>query len=422
MDTTPAPVAAPDRIVTLDVIRGFALLGILGPNILAFAWPSSTQFAPEIMGFTLELTSGAEPHERANELGHRIVQIVFHGKMMFLFSLLFGAGVLMYARKFDRKQDDASGRPRLSKGAGLWYTRCAWLLGIGLLHAFGLWYGDILVWYAIAGLGIVWWVRRLRPGWQFGLGAGLYLLGTGLLTGFMLLGMVFQGGEAMLGDYPGELAAYTGSYLDGLKIRAGQLLFTYIFLLPMGFGFSVTGLMTLGMALTKTGVLTGERSDRFYLAMGALGLTVGLTLTIAFLALLDQAVELPGFIFLGAGQLVGIPTALGYASVLILLVRRGWLRPVTAALASVGRMALSNYLLQTILCTTLFYGYALGLFGRVQYPQLWLVVAGVWTVNIVFSLLWLRAFRFGPAEWVWRSLTYLRPQPMLRAAPPTDSP
>lgn len=413
MPSRPEPLAPAERVMTIDVIRGFALLGILGPNILAFAWPSAAQYAPQVIGLTLELTSGADVHERANHIAHRIVQILFHGKMMALFSMLFGAGVLMYARKFER---DADSPPKLSAGAALWYTRCAWLLVIGLVHAFAFWYGDILVWYAITGMGALWWIRRLSPVWQIAIAVAAYLLGTCSLTGFMLLGLRYQGAEAMLGDYAGETAAYTGAYIDMLAVRAQQLLLTYVFLLPMGFFFSLTGLMSLGMALTRLGVLTGERSDRFYVVMAVGGLTLGLSLTIGLLALLERTLELPGFIFLGSGQLVGIPTALGYAAVLALLVRRGWLRPVTYALACVGRMALSNYLLQTLLCTTIFYSYGLGLFGRVQYPELWLVVIGVWAVNIVFSLLWLRVFRYGPAEWLWRSLTYLRPQPM-RLAP-----
>jgi uncharacterized protein len=447
MQTAPEPVRASERVAAIDVIRGFALLGILGPNILAFSWPSSVQFAPELIAQTLTLTSNASPNALANDLGHTLVQVFFHGKMMCLFSMLFGAGVLLYARKFDRQPAtacpacgldltaiDAGPRdrcpdcgernpariPKLSEGAALWYTRCAWLLAIGLLHAFLLWYGDILVWYAATGLGLVWWIRRIPPAAQIAIGVLLYLFGTGMLTGFMLMGLHFQGPEALLGDYAGEVRAYTGAYTDMLGFRAGQLLFTYLFLLPLGFGFSLTGLMTLGMALARLGVLTGQRSDRFYLVLSVCGLTIGLTLTLVFLALLERTVELPGFIFMGAGQLVGIPTALGYASVLILLVRRGWLKPITHALSAVGRMALSNYLLQTILCTTLFYGYGVGLFGRVQYPTLWLVVVGVWATNIAFSLLWLRVFRFGPAEWIWRSLTYLRPQPMLRA--PANSP
>ncbi|MFI4897359.1 MAG: DUF418 domain-containing protein [Phycisphaerales bacterium JB059] len=447
MQTALEPVRASERVAAIDVIRGFALLGILGPNILAFSWPSSVQFAPEVMSDALALTSHASPNDRANELGHTLVQVFFHGKMMCLFSMLFGAGVLLYARKFEREPGDACfacgldlttidagprvrcpkcGRrnparaPRLSDGAALWYTRCVWLLAIGLLHAFLLWYGDILVWYALTGLGLVWWIRRIRPVAQIVLGVLLYLFGTATLTGFMLLGLHYQGPEALLGNWAGEVRAYTGAYTDAFTIRTGQLLFTYLFLLPLGFGFSLTGLMTLGMALTRLGVLTGQRSDRFYLLLCVSGLSLGLTLTLVLLALLDRTVQLPGFIFMGAGQLVGIPTALGYASALILLVRRGWLTPLTHALSAVGRMALSNYLLQTILCTTLFYGYGVGLFGRVQYPALWLVVGGVWLTNIVFSLLWLRFFRFGPAEWLWRSLTYLKLQPMRRA--PANSP
>ncbi len=433
----PLPTLAASRVESLDVIRGFAMLGILGPNIVAFAWPSGAMFSTDVFALALEHTSAAEANTLGNEISHRVVQILFHGKMMFLFSILFGAGVVMYARKFDREDlcqgcgYDLAGLPhgspcpecngarrtrvKLSAGAGLWYTRCAWLLLIGLLHAFGLWYGDILVWYAVAGLGFVWWVRRWKPITQFIFGSALYLVGVGAMTGLMVLGLVMTSPSEMLGDIPGEVAAYTGSYIDALGARAFALLMMYFFLV-FGFFWSVSGMMILGIALTRTGVLTGERSDRFYLWLAGVGLGAGLGLTLLTLGALEvSGADLPGFIFMGMGQTVGIPIALGYAACLILLVRRRLARPLTIALGAVGRMALSNYLLQTLICTTIFYGHGFGLFARVQYPELWLVVFGVWGVNIAFSLLWLRVFRFGPVEWLWRSLTYLRPQPMLKA-------
>ncbi len=440
----PRPVEAGARARSLDLIRGFALLGILGPNIIAFSWPSGAQYAPEVMGMALEFTTGAAPHTDANELSHRVVQVLFHGKMMFLFSLLFGAGVVMYARKFEGPSRwcgacgydleglgttpdnvcpecgarDPACRPKLSHGARLWYTRCGWLLAIGLVHAFALWYGDILVWYAVAGMGFVWWVRRWRPRTLLIAGGASYLAGTLMLTAFMIAGLVFQGREAMLGDIEGEVAAYTGAYTDALANRAITLLVMYVLLIPFGFFWSVSGMMMLGIALTRTGVLTGERSDAFYARLAAVCLPLGLALTaLAIVAINASGVSLPGFVFMGMGQSVGIPISLGYAAVLILLLRRRLLGPLTHALECVGRMAFSNYLLQTLICTTIFYGHAGGMYARVQYPELWLVVVGVWVVNIVFSVLWLRVFRFGPAEWLWRSLTYLRLQPMLREKP-----
>jgi uncharacterized protein len=124
--------------------------------------------------------------------------------------------------------------------------------------------------------------------------------------------------------------------------------------------------------------------------------------------------DLGGFIWQSFSQFIGIPISLGYMGLLIWIVRLGALNWLTSALANVGRMALSNYLLQTILCTSFFYGYGGGYFAEIDYPGLFAVVGSVWLINLVFSALWLRAFRFGPAEWAWRSLTYWELQPMRR--------
>lgn len=402
----PAPVAAADRYAMMDVVRGFALLGILGPNIVAFAWPQEAMTDPDVMG------GGA-----GNETGHAIVSVFFLGKMMALFSMLFGAGVVIFDRKTDRSGEGR--RPRLSDGAGLWYRRIAWLLVFGLLHAFGLWYGDILVWYAITALAAIWWVRRFGPWLQIGLGIGLHALGTALIVGFSAFGVwaVTSGKitEAELMGGSGEIAGsgYLGGYGDAFMERLGTLPFMYVlgvFFLP-----GVTGLMMLGMGLTKLGVLTGERSTRFYAVLAAAGLIGGFGITLgAFFGLRAAMPDFGNFIWQSCSQFIGIPISLGFMGLLGVLVTAGALRPVTALLANVGRMALSNYFAQTIIATTMFYGYGLGLFGKVDYPALWGVVAGIWVFNLVFSALWLRWFRYGPFEWLWRSLTYWRVEPIRR--------
>ena len=105
-------------------------------------------------------------------------------------------------------------------------------------------------------------------------------------------------------------------------------------------------------------------------------------------------------------QPIGVPLALGYASLIIALSKIGLFKIITIPLAAVGRMALTNYFAHTLLCTTFFYGYGLGYFAKIEYPELWIVVGSVWAFNICFSMLWLRFFKMGPFEWVWRCLTY----------------
>lgn len=426
----PAPVAAGERIESLDVVRGFAMLGILGPNIVSFAWPTAAMTNPAAMGDT-----------SWNDAGHAITSIFFLGKMMALFAMLFGAGVIVYGRKFEhaphcrRCGADLAGqapalscpccgehdprRGRLRDGAALWYRRIGFLLLFGFLHAVLLWYGDILTWYAATALLAVWWVRRFRPAVQISIGLTLHLVSTLLMVGFTVFGMlaVAQGHisqDQLMGNQAAELQGYTGSYFDALLTRLPTLAMFWRLLGPM-FTPGVTGLMMLGMGLLRTGVLSGQRSTRFYTLMAATGLLGGLAVTVAgFYGLEAKWPGYGGFIWQSCAQFFGIPISLGYMAVLILLLRSGRFARLMYALAAVGRMALSNYLLQTILCTTFFYGYGFGYFARVGYPTLFLVMLVVWGANIAFSLVWLRFFRFGPAEWIWRSLTYLRPQPMLR--------
>ncbi|MCL4220442.1 MAG: DUF418 domain-containing protein [Phycisphaerales bacterium] len=426
----PAPISPKERIEALDVVRGFAMLGILGPNIVSYAWPSAAMTNPAAMGDT-----------PWNEAGHAITGIFFLGKMMALFAMLFGAGVIVYGRKFEHAPNcrrcgaDLAGqdsglpclhcgqtdprRGRLSDGAGLWYRRIGFLLVFGILHGVFLWYGDILTWYALAALLAVWWVRRLSPGVQISVGIALHLVSTLFLLGFTAFGMlaVAQGHmsqDQLMGSQAAELQGYTGTYLDGLLVRLPTLALFWLVLGPM-FTPGITGLMMLGMGLLRTGVLSGKRSNRFYAVTAVLGLVGGLGVTIAgFYGLEARWPGYGGFIWQSCAQFVGIPISLGYMAVLILMLRSGSFGFLMHPLAAVGRMALSNYLLQTILCTTFFYGYGFGYFARITYPGLFLVMLAVWGVNIAFSLVWMRYFRFGPAEWLWRSLTYLRLQPMLR--------
>jgi len=437
-----APIKAANRIRALDVVRGFALLGILGPNIVAFGWPSAAMVEYSIMDITL----GDNPWNKA---GHDITSIFFLGKMMALFSMLFGAGVVIYARKFDgngegityeceRCKYDMTGLaedgsraacpgcgrdqqvPRkipLTTGASLWYRRIAWLLAIGFVHGVFLWFGDILFIYAIAGLAAVWWVRRWNPKLQIGLGIGMHLLSTLLLLTFVLFGVwAVQKGHItsgeLSGDVSSEMAAYTGSYLDTFKVRIALVLVSWVSVTLL-FGPGITGLMMMGMGLTRLGILTGERPTGLYAWMAILGLGGGLGLTATlYLGLDAMSPDFSGLIWQVSSQFVGIPISLGYMGLLIWIVRIDVLKWATGLIANVGRMALSNYLLQTLLCTTFFYGYGGGYFATIDYPGLFAVMGAVWCVNIVFSAFWLRFFRFGPAEWLWRSLTYLKLQPL----------
>lgn len=401
-----APTLSAQRFGSIDTLRGFALLGILVPNIMHFAWPMAAVTDP-----------GAMSASPANELAHTITATGFLGKFMFLFAMLFGSGVVMYARKFDHADESGKYHTKLRKGAALWYSRCAWLLLFGMLHAYLLWYGDILTYYAIAGLTLMWWIRRINPKVLFFGGITMYFMGSMLMILFTAFGYwAFSAGHIEMHELSAdpaiEIAGYTGTYLDAFKTR---FFITMIMQVTVGVLFlpMLWGIMSMGVGLTRMGILTGERSLRFYVISACVFLGIGIPLTGFGYAWSQSTFDLvPGFIWQALAQPVGVPLALGYAALIIALSKCSPARFICVPLAAVGRMALTNYFLHTILCTTFFYGYGLGYFASIEFPQLWLVVFAVWTINIVFSMLWLRFFVMGPFEWLWRTLTYRKLVPI----------
>jgi uncharacterized protein len=184
--------------------------------------------------------------------------------------------------------------------------------------------------------------------------------------------------------------------------------------------WDVAGMLILGMGLMKLGMFDASRSMRFYAWTAAIGYGVGVPLGLA-MALLWARSGLalgPMLRYIKApADIVRFSVAAGHVAVVMMICKTGVLPRVRGALANVGRMALTNYLLTSVLCTLLFYGYGLGMFAKLQRAELLYVVIAVWGVNVVLSAIWLKHFRFGPVEWVWRSLTYAKAQPMRIDAP-----
>jgi uncharacterized protein len=405
METKITPVKATERIVTLDVLRGFALFGILLMNIQSFAMPEAAYFIPAAYG---DLTG-------ANRVVWWYSYLFADQKFMTLFSMLFGAGIILMTAKAER-----SGRPTL----GLHYRRMFWLLVIGLLHGYLLWSGDILVLYAICGF-IVYWFRNWPP--RRLLIVGLMVFAVGPLIAFAGAQMVplappEVGAELAADFWPApeviaaEVAAYRGGWLEQMSVRAPTTLeMQTVALLYWGF-WRAGGLMLMGMALFKWGVFSGQRSTRFYAILIAIGALIALPI-VAWGGYQNFAHGWdPIYVRLGAGYQfnywASVFVSLGYVGVLILWLRTTWLPWLQHALAAVGRTALTNYLIQTLLATFIFYGHGLAFFGSATRLQQLLVVLGIWTIELIVSPLWLRYFRFGPAEWLWRSLTYWQVQPM----------
>ncbi len=426
--TEPAqPVALGRRIASVDVLRGVALLGILVINIEFFALPSVIFFHPAMAGGFTGL----------NLWTFQFSSALFLMKMMAIFSMLFGAGlVLMWNRA------EEAGR----KLGGVYYRRIFWLLVFALMHAYLIWYGDILYTYAMTGL-LLFLFRRRKPCTLVIWGVVFLVLGALIQfgSGYQFQAMRGAAAEVQQADSEGatiepykrqmaeawdeirpgmepsenalaeDVAAYTGSFGDALERRAPEsaMMQTQAFLFFMF--WRVCGLMLLGMGLMKLGVFSAERTKKFYIVLGILGYAIGLPLSIASTnSMIANNFDIVHRFMYGnqLNYFGSILVALGHVSVVVLVCKAGVLSRVRGALAAVGQMALTNYLAQSIICTMIFYGYGLGLYNSFERFHLLWFVLGVWILQLLYSPWWLKRFRFGPAEWLWRSLTYWKRQPM----------
>ena len=362
------PISPGVRNTYLDLIRGVALLGIVVMNAVSFGLGPSPYFNLSAGGSDtwLDWLVGAWG------------EVFVDQKFMGLFSLLFGAGIALFC-------DRAASRTRQPALLSMW--RNLLLLGIGLLHL-ELWAGDILVGYALVSPIIIA-LRNRRP-------RTLLILGSVVLLLSPVAALLSQA------SLPGD-----GSGLDELWTVDVEVGATDGLFLVVDFFSRAVGMMLIGVALYRTGVLTGERSTAFYLRMTWTGLGVGLPLAAIGLAWVVARDFSPDVAFVGAipNTLGTAPAVLGYTGLIILWNRQ----PETnlhRRLRCVGRMALTNYLTQTVL-GVLVLRYLL---SEVDLTRTMLVgfVGMVWAVQLWWSKAWLDRFRYGPAEWLWRMTTYRR--------------
>ena len=423
------PVSAAERLQSLDTLRGIAVMGILVMNVYAFAMPLAAYYNPLVMGGSDALNLGT----------WFFTHLFFDQKFMSIFSMLYGAGLVMMMNRAEAR--DAAFTP-------VFFRRSGWLIVLGMLHGYFIWFGDILFHYALMGM-IVFLLRKASPGkliavacvmlpvtllinfgssfyveelqaeaagieQQLAQGAALDDAEQQKLEEWRAIRPVFAPNEE---DIAAEVAAYRGSYVDALAHRAPFVAFMQINLTPVFVVWRVGGLMLLGMALMKLGILSGDRSTDFYRRMAVFGYGLGLPLAILSAVMLETHRFDPLFV----ARYGGIPNyfgsilvAMGHIGAVLLIVRSGALRAVVSRFAAVGRMALSNYLAQSLIMTSLFYGYGLGLYGAV--PRVWqqALVVVVIALQLLVSTWWIKRFHFGPAEWLWRSLTYGQRQPMRR--------
>jgi uncharacterized protein len=402
------------RIVTLDIVRGVAVMGILAMNIVAFAMVPAAYLNPLAYGM-----------ESAADLASWVFSFVFvDGKMRGLFSFLFGASMLLVIQLAQKAGESAR---RVT------FRRQLWLLLFGMLHYFLIWYGDILIGYALVGM-VAWFFRNKAPRslirWGIGLLFVQLLIMGGLAAFLQTLGAAIAAGTAtpemveQWAEFTREAAVPTAALLhEQTSLYLGpwsgivEHQLTEKALMPLKFsfmfGWETLAYMLFGMAALKSGLLTGEWDNARYrrTALLCFGISVPVYLVLAALAYAD-GFSVPGLFTYAMAASVPIRPVMvvGYAALIILLTRRGgWL---VERIAAAGRAAFTNYLGTSIAMTGLFYGWGLGWFGSLSRIELWLVVFAMWGIMLAWSKPWLERFAYGPFEWLWRSLARWEVQPM----------
>ncbi|MBI2681730.1 MAG: DUF418 domain-containing protein [Acidobacteriales bacterium] len=425
------PVTFTERISAIDTLRGCAVLGILLMNIVAMGLNFGSYDDPTVAG-------GATG---ANLWVWAVLHVVAEGKMRALFSLIFGASMVLLVGRLDKRSGD---------GADIYYRRLLWLLLFGIVHAYLLWLGDILYPYALCGLFL--YPFRHRSAKSLAIIGGVLLAITALSYvgfGYGVREMITKGraaqaladqGAKLTADQKEELQQYEewrkfskpteaeiqenndawrGSVLSVIKARAG-VVFGFFHRLPLyhPMMFDIFGMMFLGMAALKLRLLDASRSLRFYACVTVVGYGIGLPVG-AYSAWLIIKTDFDPVTHLFANStydLVRLSVCLGHLGLIMMLCKAGWLRWLTARLAAIGQTAFSNYIFQSVVTAFFFTGYGFGYYGMLERYQLYYVVGVIWLFQLILSPIWLRYFRFGPLEWGWRSLTYWKRQPMRMGA------
>ena len=380
-----------DRLISIDALRGVAVLGILMMNIQGYAMVNEAYEYP----LAHMDMSGANADVWA------FANTFFNMKFITIFSALFGAGIILMVGE--------------GEGTGKHYPRMLWLLLIGLIHAHIFWWGDILVPYALLGMLAVK-ARKWSPGKLTVWGLSLITLTGIILVGAMASMNLMPDGidpvDVGMALSPEDLAARVADYQAGfinhiphnsMMAAIGEVL------APVFFGGRLIGVMFIGMALFKTGFFSAQLKSSTYLITALIGLLIGLTLS----NWSTQNALNSGFDLSHAWQeqlanYVGsLLVAMGYSSIVMLVCKSGVFGWIVHIFAATGRMAFTNYLSHTLIMTFIFVGTpGLGLFGTVERVDQFKLVLVVWALQLIWSPLWLSQFRYGPFEWLWRSLTY----------------
>lgn len=438
-----APVAENSRLTTIDMLRGFALLGILLMNIAGFS----------MADYSFE----AFKNDPGN-LNFWVLQfnsIFFEGKMRAMFGMVFGAGVLLFIANKNMKGSSVH---------ALYYRRMFWLLLFGLVHShLILWTGEILYFYAVCGM-ILYLFRNVAAKylvWAVPIVAVVSFV-AGTLHYQEIRGKRLAYVEAAKAQAENRTltAAQTNALADWREVEktmipsredakenTQKMKSDYAtvagFLRPLVWQWQTKylifeiwdslALMLLGLALFKWGFLTGSWSRKDYWKVVKIGYGIGLPLVMyanyynfhhfstleANLARMEQvSVNWIGLIY----PFQRILIVMAHAAALILMFQSGFAQNLFRRLVAVGRMALTNYISHSVICTLFFFGYGLNFYGEFEFYQIYFVVLVIWVFQLIVSPIWLKHFQFGPLEWLWRSLTYWKLQPMRRETKGVSAP
>lgn len=428
MNTSPTslvPVEQTERIYSLDILRGIVLLGILLMNIIGFGLVNHTD--PTVSG-------GAEG---LNLYAWMTTSMFVEGTMRALFSLLFGVGMFVLTDRLEKKGGGIS-------VADIYFRRTLWLIFFGLVHAYLLlWTSEILFDYGIVGL-LIFSFRNMSPQKLLLIAIFLILCGNVWYYSDHRSNIKLAEKAAISKQYKAEgkeltkelknaqnaweekeykrSSAYVNDY--NANMRKGYF-HVVAFLAPISMEddmewpyrfalWDAMSMMLLGIALFKWKVLTAERSFKFYVVMMTIGYAIGLSINYYEMQIiLNSNFSFPGFSQANLTHYWSrLFTSMGHVGFIMIFCKLPILHRLKTSLAAVGKMALTNYLMHSVICMIVFTGVGFGMFGKFQRYELYYVVFVIWIFQLITSPIWLSYFLYGPAEWLWRSLTYLKVQPM----------
>lgn len=412
MNTVYKPIATNDRLEIVDFLRGFALLGILMVNLPLMNAP----FTTEMGEFTIWT-------DKINSLATDFIRFFFTGKFYVLFSLLFGIGFYFFIKKVE-----AGNKAILS----VFRLRLFWLLVFGILHVLFLWYGDILIIYALIGFVLLLFRNVSNKGliiWAIVLILIPIILVSGLAGLMHLISLIPEAAaeidKAYYGAYltlkeltENALVVYpNGTFAEIINMRLEE--YSNMGGVILYFAPNVLAMFLVGMLLARKGVFQNlNQNRRFFKKLLFICLPIGLAFNILFLysvslASMTEVNYFTALYIIGSG--IGGPAmCFVYIALIVLLISSRLHLKFFRAISDTGKMALTNYLSQSIICTTLFFSYGFGLYGKVNIWQGILITITVYSVQVIWSHIWLKYYRFGPMEWVWRSLTYRKVQKLRR--------